>query len=171
MATAARVGFKTKPYDIPKPTQTLKRLDAANVALILLTRENVLKQSLSRITGGILHARTGGFNAHAPDQTVRTAYVEPLDLVAFANIYMANQETMRFIYQHWSNPKLHIRYEDLLERGAETAARLSDLLEIDLPAPRSVFVKNTADELSEAIENYSDIEMAIRGTHLERYLR
>ena len=163
------VGFKTKIHDLHDVPGTLRKLEKAGVALILLTRQNVVKQSLSRITGNLLYARTGSFNASSPDQKVERVTVDPFELVSFAHLYDANRKLLWYLYKGWAGKKTHIRYEDLLSDPARIIAEIAKFLEIPSFTPSSAFVKNTSKNTSDAIENYEEVKKALIDADLADY--
>lgn len=166
----ACTGFKTKIYDIPHAKHKLRRLEAAGVTLILLTRQNVLKQAVSREASLQLYQRSGAYNANSSDEAVRQLTVDPAEVIAFAEVYDANQRALHAHYDAWKNPKASFTYEELLADQSKVISQICNLLDLAEFEPRSGVSKNLDDSLRSAIANYDDLAAALDGHPYSRFL-
>ncbi|MEO5324106.1 hypothetical protein PV773_12365 [Mesorhizobium sp. CC13] len=164
------MGFKTKIYDIPEPDRTLRQLHNAGATMILLTRTNVLKQAVSRAAGLALYQRSRLYNANSSDETVRSVTVDPDDVIAFAEVYNANQVALKVRYEDWTRPKLAITYEQLLADEIAVVGCVRSLLGLAPFESRSQVSKNLDDSLQSAVANYDELAAALKGHPYSRFL-
>lgn len=164
------MGFKTKIYDVPHAKHKLRRLEAAGVAMILLTRTNLLKQAISRAASLELYSRNGVYNASSQESTVGRLTVDPAEIIDIASQYEESQNLIQQRFEAWSGPKLSLTYEDMLADQTSVIDQIRDLFGLEPFEHRSGVAKNVDDSLETAIENYSELSAALNGHSYSRFL-
>jgi hypothetical protein len=135
-----------------------------DLAVLHLTRENVLKAILSNLTAkkrGITHITS-------PVEKV-TVRVPPEELKKL--LIEREKRDQKFRRMLIGRRHLAISYESFLARRESETRRILDFLGIDHFAPlTSRYVKQNPDALEEILENYGEVTRAFKGTGFEKYL-
>ena len=184
---ATACGFKFK-YPIqhqlfPEVVDELKSL-GNDLRVIVLSRRNVLKQSISRQNMLRISEATGGerFNLDqlVDGQVKQQLKQEPIHLDVPAVVQYARQlerekegffEVVDDFEAQCGAQLFRIDYEDLLADQATVIARILDFLTVPVDAPLfSLVEKATPDRLAAAIRNFEELQAAVAGTELEVFL-
>jgi LPS sulfotransferase NodH/GT2 family glycosyltransferase len=162
------VGFKTKLRDVTDPEEFAKLLKALNVSVIHLERRNVVKQTVSLLNAVRLYETTKDWNLYA--EADRLPPLE-IDLVKFADwLSQVEREALRIgrFVEKLPVPTLHLAYEDLLLDSEGTLTRALEFLGVPLEAVHARVMKNTSDDLRQAVSNFVKLRAQYAGTEYER---
>jgi len=155
------VGIKL--LDGQAPDVLARLLADSGIKKILLRRESRVRAYVS-----LLRARETGHWARTPYDGV-TVHVEAHELLEFARRYDAFYASLRASTR--SQPAMEVVYEDL-QREPRELARVLEFLGVE--AGGAVLNAHTArqsrDSLREAIRNFDQLALALRGSSLEMEL-
>lgn len=96
--------------------------------------------------------------------------VDPAEVIAFAEVYDANQQELVGLFDAWSKPKLSITYEELLADEGGVIASICNLLGLNPFEFSSGVSKNLDDSLQSAVSNYDEFATALEGHPYRRFL-
>ena len=142
-----------------------------------LRRRNYLRYYLSRVKASqtrkwTVRERSGG--SQEPPPVTDFSVVLPMDeLMPLLKLCRAEDELVDHSFAHY-RPYLAVEYEDLFPRLGAPASevqleRLTDWLDIDwaFPSTRPQYRKQAHLPLRDTIDNYEEVEEALRGTEFE----
>jgi hypothetical protein len=162
---ARAVGFKVLSRQLAEewPTAFAAVRTDREVRIVHLVRRNLVKRFLSEHFAGVL--RKHNYFNHEEPPMVRPVTISITRLLAdlekVRQMDRALQEAFR------DHPVLEIAYEDsCMERGP-ALDELQDFLGVPRMALRSPVRKILPDRVGALIENFSDVERALRGTPYE----
>jgi len=165
--SARAVGFKTKVRDIIDLYSTKEILEERNVLAIVMRRQNLVKQTISRLSAHRLYATTGLWGlvdeADRPgpfeigrnefDRYFRQAVFDDCMLVAFAD-YLAV-------------PKLNLEYARLLTNRDEWFESVFSFLDVEWMTLETRILQNTDDDLKKVVANFDELAGHYEGTEFE----
>jgi len=164
------VGFKTKHTDITDLARFGQLLKELDVTTIHLTRENTLKRVVSWFRGENLNKVRGEWNIHLEEERTPRLHI-PCDVLIDRLISVEQWESDLRAYIHTSKFRmLEISYEELLHAKDSTVNSICDYLSVPRRATHASVIKNTSDNLEEAIANYEEIRRVLINTKWSRYL-
>ena len=160
------VGFKIFYYHAQTPPHDAvwRYLDRqADVAVIHVVRSNVLRQYLSL---RLAHC-TGSWSTTSPAREQEPIHIDVEDCLRhFAYVRSSEQASRERFASH---PFIEVRYEDLVrDQGAEMA-RIQRFLGLSPRPGRTSLKRQQGRPLSEAIDNYNELEEACAGTPWARF--
>lgn len=161
---AMSVGVRLAYVQADKHPEVIKWAIANDVAVIHLVRENALKTLVSRATSAKRGVR------HSTEKVKRvTVHLPPRQLKRHLGRLTRQIEKYRRLLA--GSRHLEVTYESFVaQREAETQ-RLLSFLNVDRMASLSSnLVKLNPDSLADIIENYREVEAALRGTRFEKFL-
>lgn len=158
------VGFKTKLTDITDIAQFIRMLDEHNVKVIYLYRNNVIKQTISRINRKRLHDATNLHNLEKGVDRLPAFTIDPDEFSAWFDQTHQRWLEMHDFVHTLRRPQLRIAYEDLLTDHDAVFARIFDFLEVPHAPLQSNMIKNTQEDLRDVIENFDEIRKLYAGT-------
>jgi len=164
------VGFKTKHTDITNLDQYGQLLKAMDVSTIHLSRENTVKRVVSWFRGENLNKVLGEWNIHKEEQRTPRIHIPcGLLLERLESVERWDLELREFIYSNQFRV-LEISYEELLRSKDSTVNSVCDFLEISRISTDAAVMKNTSDNLEEAIANYDEVIRALSNTKWSNYI-
>ena len=161
------VGFKTKLTDVHDVEQFTGMLDEFDTKIIYLYRDNVIKQTVSRINRKRLHEDREHHNLEKGDKKLPAFSIETDE---FKKWFEETNNRSLEIHEYVHNvkrPQLRISYEDLLENHDLVFDRIFDFLDIEPHKMESKLVKNTSDDLKDVIVNYDELKNLYKNTKYE----
>ena len=162
------VGFKTKLTDVTDLPQFFDMLDEFNLKVIYLYRDNVIKQTVSRINRKRLHDHTQLHNLEKDVPPLPAFAITPEEFKQWFE-QTHHRSTEIHEYMHCvKRPQLRISYEDLLADHDKVFERIFDFLEVDPQPMESKLVKNTSDNLRDVLTNFDELRMLYAGTKFEK---
>ncbi len=177
-------GFKFKysiqPRLFPEVFEELQNIQA-EIKVIALIRNNVLKQAISRQKMMWVRQQTNSLKANFDrSKKFKKALDEPFELDVEATINYArysareNHEFRKDVnrLKKVGNFKVHsINYENLNRDPNSILRHAFSFLGVhEDSATRTCFAKATSDDLTKAISNYSELHAAVQGTELQTML-
>ncbi len=162
------VGFKTKLTDVTDLPQFFRMLDEFNLKVIYLYRDNVIKQTVSRINRKRLHDHTQLHNLEK-DVPALPAFDIPEEEFKqwFEQTHHRSAEIHEYMHRV-KRPQLRISYEDLLADHDKVFERIFAFLEVDPQPMESKLVKNTSDNLRDVLTNFDELRALYRDTPFEK---
>jgi hypothetical protein len=156
------VGFKLPLGSIQAHPEALRLLEPRNLRVVRLSRLNLLALFVSRR----LLASTRVPSSTRGEYGEATVRLDPKQCLA---VFRRTEEHERYLDELADQrPVFRITYEELA--AGRRLAELQSFLGVD-PAPlRSQFKRLRTRSLAETIENWPEIESALRGSPYERFL-
>lgn len=166
---ASAVGCKIKLRDISDPEQLLKYIEANDIKIVHMRRDNFIKQVVSSIRAMDLHKETGNYNLSAKQKDLRPdAYPIPirkfnatllwlLDFVHKLDVYIATLK----------QPPYLLSYEELNNDMLGEVHKLCAVLNAEPHDFVTNLIKVTSDDLREAVSNHDDLARFYSGTQYE----
>jgi LPS sulfotransferase NodH len=166
-------GFKTKVSDIASPEAMKQILESKNVKVIAMVRKNVIKQAVSRIRARILYEKTKGRNPQTSwnlyDEKDRlgpqTIQIAELDKVL--KIVIFHNKVMSAFIDLLELPVLHLEYSELLADREASFLRVFEFLGARPLPLKCEVLKNTDDNLRNAILNFDELKKHYANTEFE----
>jgi hypothetical protein len=156
------VGFKLPLNSIRAHPEALRVLDGEQMRIVRLRRLNVLALLASRR----LLASTRVPQSTHGDYGDATVVIEPKQALA---VFRLTDEHERYLDGlAGGKPTFQITYEDLA--AGRDLDELQSFLGVDPVPLRSMFKRVRSRPLAETIENWNEVEEALRGTPYERFL-
>ena len=164
-ADVQAVGIRLLYEQADKHPEILEWAIENRVPIVHLIRKNVLKAIVyteASLKRGLLHATTR-------NEPVTSLYLPPSRLKAQLARLTRHIAKYRAMLEHAQ--VLEVSYESLVaEREAQTR-RITAFLSIrQLPTPTTAVAKADPGSLEGMIENYREVEQALNGTALKKYL-
>jgi LPS sulfotransferase NodH len=137
------------------------------IPIIHLQRKNELKVVVSLLKAqatGVYSSSSNETSTHSrirlqPENILRT-------LVQLSQEKVACEKIVRF------NPTLNISYEDLFEKQAPIIREIMKFLDAnDRSLTQPDIVKTNPDRLSDVLENYDEVKLALAGTPWEKFMK
>jgi LPS sulfotransferase NodH len=163
----AAIGFKTKTMDIPDPDGFGQLLDEKQVKVIQLMRRNTVKGAISTINARQLHAASGGWNLHKEADRQPPAPIDPEDLQREITLREEWDNELVDYVNSLGRPTLQLYYEELLRDETAFMGRVFDFLNVTPMAVKGKTLKNTSDDLRQAVPNFDALRARYIGTRYE----
>ena len=154
-------GFKTKLKDVAEKPELARLINDHGIKVIHMARKDLLKLAVSRINARRLKDQVGQWNR--VDKTERLPAFE-IDVetmeASLQACHDAVQELERFM-EDVSTPVLELEYDDMLGDPSAYINRVLDFIEVGRCDLESAVRKNTDDDLSKVILNYSELRRSM----------
>ena len=164
---AVAVGFKTKLKDVDDHREFTELIREHEFRIILMTRRNTLKLAISTLNARRLFEHRGQWNLQQGDAGLPPMRLERTPLMACIETCEAKEAELRSFVANLNLPQLVLDYDDLRGHPEQEMNRVLQFLEAPSLPLQSDVKKNTSDNLSEAIENFDEVEHWLRGTPYE----
>jgi LPS sulfotransferase NodH len=161
------LGFKTKMVDILDQDGFAKLLKEFQCRIILLQRRNLVKAVISTINADRLHQASGNWNLLKESDRLPAFNV---DLDKFDQMLLERRDWDREIegyVNHLKLPTLPLFYEDMLVDETAFMRRIFDFIGVNYAPVKGKTIKNTTDNLREAILNFDELRGKYNGTDFE----
>ncbi|MBW2965736.1 sulfotransferase domain-containing protein [Candidatus Woesearchaeota archaeon] len=161
------IGFKTKFIDVLDPKEFARFLEQNNIKIIYMTRQNIVKLTISEINARRLYNKIKVWNLSSEKYHLQAFN---LNLNRFKKRLKEKEqmETKLKIYIKTLNlPILKIYYEDLLMDEFEILRKINKFLEVPFRKTKGNSIKNTSDNLREVLLNFDEIQSHYIGTKYE----
>jgi LPS sulfotransferase NodH len=135
--------------------------------VVLLSRDNDVKRTISIIRARALNAETGRWNRRSGVTVVEPTVVDPQEFATKLANNRARKEALVSYATSLGLPLLRIDYRDLMLDPPTTVARVFEHIGV---APRAVAgstLKNTSDDLRESVANFDELRAEYAGTEYE----
>jgi len=161
------IGFKTKLVDVLDPGGFARILRQCNCRIIKLRRHNAVKGVVSTLNARRQWQVSGNWNLLS-ESTRQSAFVvnpEEFDSLLWEREKL--DRDLEHYVEHLQLPTLTLFYEDLLlNEQAFVRQTLAFLGSRDRPLP-GITLKNTGDDLRQAILNFDELRRRYAGTRYE----
>ncbi len=161
------IGLSTKLTDIADPDWFAGLLRRHRTRVVLLSRENDVKRTISIIRARALNDETGTWNRSSGDRPIGPTVVDPDEFATKLERNRARKEALVDYASQLGLPMLRIDYSDLLVRPTATLAGVFEHIGVDPRAVGASTVKNTSDDLRESVENFDELRARYVGTEYE----
>jgi LPS sulfotransferase NodH len=158
------VGFKTKLVDIEDLEGFTRLLHDKKCHIIQMKRRNSVKAVVSKINARRLYEATGKWNLYTEDDRLP---VLEIDLEEFDQLLDEREQANRTLDEYVSGlqlPTLKLVYEDLLVNRDSELERVLSFLKVKPYPVQAKTLKNTKDNLQEAIANFDELRARYAGT-------
>lgn len=163
------VGFKVKLNQVIHLEHFCGFLERHAFKLIYLTRKNLVKSAVSELNAERLRKQYRRSNAQIQAHVQGSLYVAPRILERELRRREKLTQAHCLFYKACQTVKYTFYYEDLLADQAPFFHTLFAVLEVSPRPHRGNFLKNTPDDLSDAIENYTEIRQYFQDTRFNEY--
>jgi LPS sulfotransferase NodH len=162
------IGFKTKLGNVKDREGFAKLLGEVGARIILLQRRNIVKHVVSWINSERIHDATGRWNLWNEENRLPPTTI---DVAKFDRWLEQIEKARRALESYVKNmdlPTLWLYYEDLLVDRRATIERVFSFLEVRFEPVQGGSIKNTSDDLREAVSNFDELRSHYIGTPYEQ---
>lgn len=161
------IGFKTKLSDVVDRARLEGLLRDLGARIILLRRRNRVKQVISAFRAEELHPRNQDWNLYREADRPGPLVV-PIQRFDFwlKRLEDADRDLREYV-KSLGLPTLAVHYEDLLIFFEAAMARTFAFLEVPWQPVSGSALKNTSDDLREALANFEELKGHYRNTPYE----
>lgn len=150
------VGFKTKLTQVADPDLFSNFIEDNNIKVIHLYRRNLAKLIISIIRADELRRRYGGSNLYPENKSLGKIKISVDEFRRYKCRTRIYRELKEYVNQ-LNTDVCHVNYEQLLYRRKGTLNRIWDFLGVERIETEARVVKNTPDQLSDAVENLDEL--------------
>jgi LPS sulfotransferase NodH len=158
------IGFKTKLRDVLDPTGFANLLERRLAHLVVLGRRNDVKHAVSRITAKELHATTNRWNRFDAREGVAPVTIDVERFDALLERIARDKQQIVDYAAGLPVPQLHLDYEELLVDHDAAFGRVLDHIGVARRPLEGATLKNTSDDLRDAIVNFDELRARYDGT-------
>ena len=161
------IGFKTKTVDILDADGFAGLMRAHRCKIIQLRRRNTVKGAVSTLNARRQWKVSGNWNLLSESTRLGAFEVDPAEFdVLLQERERLDQELEAYV-ERVKLPTLKLFYEELLVDHRTFVRRALDFLGSHDPAAGGATLKNTGDDLREAIVNFDELRGRYAGTRYE----
>jgi hypothetical protein len=161
------IGISTKLTDICEPRWFADFLRSREVRVVLLSRANDVKRTVSIIRARALNDETGRWNRRDDVETVAPTIVDPDEFAEKLERNRARKEALIEYATSLGLPLLRIDYADLMLDPSSTMTGVFEHIGVPAMPVKGSTLKNTSDDLRESIANFEDLRARYVGTEYE----
>lgn len=151
------VGFKTKLIDVFDLAGFGALLKEKNVCIIQMQRRNRVKAVVSRINARRLFESSGNWNLYKESDRLEAITIAPALFAKYLREREQADQELEDFTRTLNLNTLKIVYEDLLTNRDGTLSKIFDFLHIDSVALAGKTIKNTSDNLRDAVLNFDEL--------------
>lgn len=158
------VGFKTKLVDVQDLEGFTKLLQEKKCHIIHMQRRNSVKAVVSKINARRLYEATGKWNLYSETDRLPAQDIDPAEFdQLLEEREQANRQLAQYIHE-LGLPTLKVVYEDLLINHEAEIKRILGFLNVKPYPVKAKTLKNTRDNLQEAVANFEELRSRYAGT-------
>jgi hypothetical protein len=161
------IGFKIKLQDVGDPKGFAELLKEKRVYIIHLSRRNLVKQVVSYFKGLQLYHNTGDWNLYKDEERLAGLTIDPAEFRPWLEGEEERRRAVREYVMLLELPTLSLYYEDLLVDKRNTIDLALSFLGVQLRPVEGEALKNTSDDLRQALENFDELRSLYTGTPYE----
>ncbi|MHC4216937.1 MAG: hypothetical protein ACYSU7_00620 [Planctomycetota bacterium] len=166
-AQTRAIGFKTKLTDVLDHEGMSQLLRDVGAHIILLQRRNRVKLVISLLNSVRLFDATGSWNLYREEDRLPAVATDHATFDSWlTKVEHTNRELVGFV-KGLALPTLSIYFEDLLLDARATVDRVCSFLDVPPEPVQGGSLKNTSDDLREAIVNFDELRARYVGTEYE----
>jgi LPS sulfotransferase NodH len=167
VGTHRAIGFKTKLVDVLDRDGFARLITERKCHVIQMLRRNPVKAVVSTLNARRQWNLSGNWNRLSDNAKLPPFEVDPAE---FARLLHEREELDRDVEGYVSalqRPTLRLFYEDLLQDEHAFVSKTLDFLNCTDQPLTSLTLKNTNDDLREAVVNFDDLRAGYAGTRYE----
>jgi hypothetical protein len=161
------IGFKIKLQDVGDPKGFAELLKERRVYIIHLGRRNLVKQAVSWIKAWHLYDATGDWNLYREQDRLVALTIDPAEFKTRLQQVEKRYRMLREYVMLLELPTLSLYYEDLLADKRNTIDLALSFLGVQIKPVEGKAIKNTSDDLRQAIGNFDELRSLYIGTAYE----
>jgi LPS sulfotransferase NodH len=161
------IGFKTKLVDVLDREGFASLMRERKCRIIRLQRRNAVKAAISTINAKRQYDKSGYWNLLQESTRLPAFEVDP---EWFDSLLREREELDRDLEQYVATlqlPTLTMVYEDLLQDRDAFVNRVLEFIDVEVMPLPAATLKNTKDDLREAILNFGELKAKYAGTKYE----
>lgn len=164
---ARAIGFKTKLVDVLDPVGFARLLQDRDCRILQMRRRNHVKAVVSRMNALRLHQATGNWNLYREADRLPPLEVNPAEFAEFLSERRSAEAELQGYVDALGLQTLRLEYEDLLRDRSALLRAVFDFLRVRPLELEGRPLKNTSDDLRQAIANFDELRAAYVGTGCE----
>lgn len=161
-------GFKTKLKDVADPAFLAEMIERYDATVVRMRREDLLRLALSRINARRLHDAAGRWNAGEGVEPVEARAIEPEVLREALESARGEVDRVEAFVRRLDRPVVEVAYHEILQDPTAVLHRIQSVLGVRARALESRVVKNTTEDLAEAVPNLDEVVAAFEGGEWSR---
>jgi len=161
------IGFKIKLHDVGDPKGFAELLKEKRVYIIHLSRRNLVKQVVSFFKALQLYSNTGDWNLYKDEERLAALTIDPGEFRTRLEQEEERRRVLREYVMRLELPTLSLYYEDLLIDKRNTIDLALSFLGVQLRSVEGEALKNTSDDLRQALGNFDELRSLYTGTPYE----
>ena len=161
------IGFKIKLYDVGDHKGFAELLKEERVYIIHMSRRNMVKQAVSWIRASRLYDATGDWNLYKDADRLAALTIDPAEFRTRLEQLEKRERVLRDYVMSLELPTLSLYYEDLFVDKRNTIDLVLPFLGVQPQPVEGAALKNTSDDLRQAIENFDELRSLYTGTPYE----
>jgi hypothetical protein len=162
------VGFKTKLGDVTDREGFAELLGELGARIIALQRRNNVKQVVSRVNSERIYDATGYWNLWNEEDRLPPATIEVAEFSRRLERLEEQKHRLESYVKSLELPTLWSDYEDLLVDQRATFDQVFSFLGVRIQPVQGRSIKNTSDDLREAVSNFDELRSHYVGTSYEQ---
>jgi LPS sulfotransferase NodH len=164
----AVVGFKTKLSQVKDCERFAKFLGEMGARIILLQRRNTVKHVVSWVNSERIHDATGYWNLWNEENRLPPTTIDVAKFDRKLEQVEKGKRALESYAKKSELPTLWSYYEDLLVDKQATLQRIFSFLGVRSEPVQGGSIKNTSDDLREAVSNFDELRAHYVGTPYEQ---
>jgi LPS sulfotransferase NodH len=164
---ARAIGFKTKLVDVLDPDGFARLLRDRHCRILQMRRRNHVKAVISRINALRLHEATGNWNLYREADRLPPLEVDPDQFAEFLSDRRRAETELQGYVDALGLPTLRLEYEELLRDRTALLRAVFEFLRVRPLELDGRPLKNTSDDLRQAVANFDVLKAAYVGTGYE----
>jgi LPS sulfotransferase NodH len=162
------VGFKTKLSHVRDRQGFANFLREMGARIILLQRRNIVKHVVSWANSERIHDATGRWNLWNEENRLPPATIDVAQFDRRLEQVVKGKRALESYANSMELPTLRLDYEDLLLDRRATLERVFSFLGVRFEPVQAGSIKNTSDDLREAVSNFDELRSHYIGTPYEQ---
>jgi LPS sulfotransferase NodH len=162
------VGFKTKLGDVKDREGFADLLREMGVRIIAMQRRNNIKQVVSRVNAERINDATGYWNLWSEEDRLPPTTIDVVDFSRRLERLGEEKRRLESYVKRLELPTLWLDYEDLLVDRRATFERVCSFLGVRFESVHGRSIKNTSDDLREAVSNFDELRSRYIGIPYEQ---
>jgi LPS sulfotransferase NodH len=162
------VGFKTKLGKVKDREGFAELLGEMGASLILLQRRNIVKHVVSWVNSERIYDVTGYWNLWNEENRLPPTIIDVAKFDRKLEQVEKGKRALESYAKDMELPTLWLYYEDLLVDRQAALERVFSFLEVRFEPVQGGSIKNTSDDLREALSNFDELRSHYSGTPYEQ---
>ena len=154
-------GFKTKLKDVEDKPELARLINDHEIKVIHMARKDLLKLAVSRINARRLKDQLGQWNRDEKTERLPAFEIDVNTMEASLLTCHDAVEELELFMADLSTEVLTIEYDDILKDSSACIHDVLGFLEVDQCELESSVRKNTNDDLSKVILNYTELRRSM----------